>query len=280
MAKFRHYLFGHYFIIRTNQRSLKHITDQIIQTPEQESLLPKLLDFNFSIEYKPGPTNQVADALSWSFYMALSNPQANLLNDIKGVVASSPTMQQLIQQFQYDPASMPQHKLRNGLLFLRHRVIIPIEARELITRILHEFHSSPIGGHAGFHRTHARLATYFFWHDMRTDIYEFIKTCQICQRAKTYQTHPAGLLQPLLVLTQVWEDVAMDFITGLPLSNGYSVILVVVDRLSKFAHFASLRSYFTTQQVAEVFLQNVVKLHGIPTSIVSDRDKTFTSSLW
>lgn len=72
----------------------------------------------------------------------------------------------------------------------------------------------------------------------------------------------------------------MDFITGLPLSKGYYVILVVIDCLSKFAHFASLRSNFTAQQVAEVFLQNVVKLHGIPTSIVSDRDKTFTSSLW
>lgn len=185
VAKFRHYLFGHYFIIRTNQRSLKHITDQIIQTPEQESLLPKLLGFNFSIEYKPEPINQVADALSRSIYMALSNPQENLLDDIKGVVVSSPTMQQLIQQFQSDPASMPQHKLRNGLLFLHHRVIIPIEARELITHILLEFHSSPIGGHAGFLRTYARLTTYFFWHDMRKDIYEFIKNCQICQRAKT-----------------------------------------------------------------------------------------------
>lgn len=99
VAKFYHYLFYDYFIIRTDQRSLKHITDQIIQTTEQESLLPKLLGFNFSIEYTLRPTNQVADALSRSFYMVLSSPQATLLDDIKGVIASSPTMQQLIQQF-------------------------------------------------------------------------------------------------------------------------------------------------------------------------------------
>lgn len=82
---------------------------------------------------------------------------------------------------------------------------------------------------------------------MCKDIYEFIKNYQICQRAKTSQTHPAGLLQPLPIPTQVWEDVAMDFITGLPLSKGYSVIMVVIYRLSKFSHFASLRSNFTAQ---------------------------------
>lgn len=89
-----------------------------------------------------------------------------------------------------------------------------------------------------------------------------------------------NLLSPLLISNQVWEYVAMDFIIGLPLSKGYSVIVVAIDRLSKFAHFVLLRSNFTAPQAAEVFIDIVVKLHRIPTSIVLDRGKVLTSSFW
>ncbi|KAJ1377421.1 Ribonuclease H-like superfamily [Sesbania bispinosa] len=212
--------------------------------------------------------------------MALSVPHSSLLEDIHREVFSSASLQLLVHQFQVDPAAMPHHTVRDGKLFWHNRLVIPTEARGLIIRILQEFHSYSIDGHAGFLRTHTRIATYFFWQSMRQDIRDFIRHCQICQRAKSCQTNPSGLLTPLSIPHQVWEDVAMDFITGLPLSKGFSVIFVVIDRLSKFAHFAPLRSTFTTPQVAEVFLNTVVKLHGIPSSIVSDRDKTFTSSFW
>lgn len=135
VAKFRHYLVGHSFVIRTDQRNLKHLTDQVIQTPEQEALLPKLLGFNFSFEYKPGPTNQAADALSRSFHMAISFSQSSMLADIKREVSSSTSMQQLILQFKSDPAAMPHHTLRDGMLFLRQRLLILMEARNLITGI-------------------------------------------------------------------------------------------------------------------------------------------------
>lgn len=115
---------------------------------------------------------------------------------------------------------------------------------------------------------------------MRHDIREYIWNCQVYQRAKTSQTRSAGLLSPLPIPNQVWEDIAMDFIIGLLLSKGYSIIFVVIVCLSKFAHFAPLQSNFTTPQVAEVFLDIVVKLHELPTSIVPDHDKVFTSSFW
>ena len=115
---------------------------------------------------------------------------------------------------------------------------------------------------------------------MRQDIKSFIRSCSICQRAKTSQLHPVSLLNPLSIPTQVWEDTAMDFITGLPIFKGYSVIMVVIDHLSKYGHFVPLCSNFSTSQVAEAFVQHVVKLHGILRSIVSDRDKVFTSSFW
>ena len=90
----------------------------------------------------------------------------------------------------------------------------------------------------------------------------------------------AGLLQPLPVPTQMWTDVSMDFIEGLPSSNGYTSIMVVVDRLTKYAHFVTLKHPFTAVIIAKAFVANVVRLHSIPTSIVSDRDKVFIISFW
>ena len=118
------------------------------------------------------------------------------------------------------------------------------------------------------------------WLNMRQTVKEFLQTCEVCQQYKADCMKPAGLLQPLPIPTKIWSDILMDFIEGLPNSNGHSVILVVVDRLSKYAHFIPLKHPYMAVTVAKAFVSNVVRLHDIPTSIVSDRDKVFTSSLW
>jgi len=125
-----------------------------------------------------------------------------------------------------------------------------------------------------------RISQQFFWKGLRNDVKKFVKSCMICQQAKNDHVHPSGLLQPLPIPQQILEDLSMDFIVGLPISKGFSVILVVVDRLSKFGYFIPLKAEFTSVSVAEAFIQNVVKLHGIPKSIVSDRDKVFLSRFW
>lgn len=115
---------------------------------------------------------------------------------------------------------------------------------------------------------------------MKRDVDSYIKQCTICQQAKHSNTHPAGLLQPLPIPSGVWTDLSMDFIEGLPKSEGYSVILVVVDRFTKFAHFIPVKHPYTAITIAQLFFDNIVKLHGLPKTIVSDRDTIFVSNFW
>lgn len=105
-------------------------------------------------------------------------------------------------------------------------------------------------------------------------------SCLTCQRNKTESLQPAGLLQPLDVPAQVWLDIALDFIEGLPRVHGKSVILTVVDRFSKHTHFIALSHPYTAASVAKAFFDNIVRLHGFPTSIVSDCDPVFTGNIW
>lgn len=115
---------------------------------------------------------------------------------------------------------------------------------------------------------------------MHRAIREYIAACEVCQKAKYSSLSPAGLLQPLPVPDQVWEDVSMDFIDGLPRSDGNTALMVVVDRLIKSAHLISLSHPYTARTVANKFVENILKLHGIPRSNVSDRDRIFISLFW
>jgi hypothetical protein len=115
---------------------------------------------------------------------------------------------------------------------------------------------------------------------MKAFIQDKIANCPICQISKTEKVPYPGLLNPLQIPATKWSEISMDFIEGLPTSNGKNVILVVVDRLTKFAHFLPLSHPYTVHKVATLFLDNIFKLHGLPKVIVSDRDRIFTSKLW
>lgn len=105
------------------------------------------------------------------------------------------------------------------ILYFKHRLVIPSQGA-LKQKLLIEFHDSVQGGHAGFHRTFHRLASNFYWKNLRTDVRSFFAKCLICQQVKSSNLAPAVLLQPLPIPDQIWEDISLDFIVGLPLSGG------------------------------------------------------------
>lgn len=167
----------------------------------------------------------------------------------------------------------------NGILTYNGRYYMSAES-ELRKEIIREHHCSPAAGHGGVKKTLVSISALFYWPKMRHEVELFVRDCIVCQQVKSLTTAPAGLLQPLPVPALVWNDLTMDFITHLPLSRGYSVVMVVVDRLTKAAHFGALLSGFTAAKAAKLFVEMVVKLHGFPASIVSDRDPIFLSKFW
>ena len=169
--------------------------------------------------------------------------------------------------------------MQNGCLLYKGRLVLPRNSPR-IPKLIQEFHSSPLGGHSGYIRTYKRMVSMVYWEGIKSDIQAFVAKCDVCQRNKYQAMSPAGLLQPLPIPHGVWEDISMDFITKLPKSQGYDSVMVVVDRLTKYAHFIPLSHPFTAKSVAAMFIQEVVKLHGFPKSIVSDRDRIFISQFW
>jgi hypothetical protein len=150
----------------------------------------------------------------------------------------------------------------------------------LKSTVLSELHATPIAGHSGFTKTYDRVKRSFFWDGMKQDIHNFVTECDVCQCNKGEIVKTLGTLQPLPIPPAIWKDISMDFITGLPKSGNKLVIMVVVDRLSKYAHFCALQHPFTASTVAQIFMDQLFNLHGMPHSIIYDCDPTFTNSFW
>lgn len=193
--------------------------------------------------------------------------------------AADPKAQQLLTELAIVNPNAKGFNLHQGLI-RKHNLIWIAQNLALQTKLIAAFHASAIVGHSGVTATYHRLKRHFHWKGMKKDVENYIQQCFVCQQAKHTHIHLAGLLQPLLIPEEVWQDLSMDFIEGLPKSEGYFVILVVVDRLSKFTHFLLVKHPYTAASIAKLFLDTIVKLHGLPKSIVSDRDPIFVSHFW
>jgi transposase InsO family protein len=129
-------------------------------------------------------------------------------------------------------------------------------------------------------RTISFLRQRFWWPTMERDTREFISACSVCARNKTFTKPTSGLLRPLHIPSRPWSHIALDFITGLPPSNGNSVILTIIDRFFKAAHFIPLSNLLSSRETADLLVSHILRLHGIPSDIVSDRGPQFTSQVW
>ena len=166
-----------------------------------------------------------------------------------------------------------------GGLHRRSGAIAVPDAFELRRCIMRELHCSPYCGHTGIHRTQSLISRYFYWPNMHEDITEYVKGCIVCQRNKSVSGVPAGKLQPLPVPSDIWKDVSMDFIGPMPMTaRHHDYVLVVVDRLSKMAHFLPCKTNISGQNVAQLYAERIWSLHGLPRSIVTDRGRPFLNA--
>jgi hypothetical protein len=163
-----------------------------------------------------------------------------------------------------------------GVITIDGRVYVLASSASL-QAILDNAHGA---GHEGTEKTLHRVRADFHILGAQALVCEFVRACAICQRNKSDHLHPAVLLQPLEVPSSIWLDIVLDFIEGFPRVNGKTVILMLVDRFSKYAHFVPLGHPYTATTVARAFFNNIVRLHGMPTSVVSDRDPVFTCHFW
>jgi len=211
--------------------------------------------------------------------MLLSVPYLTFMEELRHQLEAHTGYVQQRTSITENPTHHPDFSIANNMILHRGRLWLPRDI-PMISTLLKEYRVTPTGRHTGITKTVARISENFYWPGLRDDVTQFIATCLDCQFKKYETKKLAGLLYPLPVPHRLWEDLSLDFITGLPPYRGYSVILVVVDRFSKGIHLGMLPMAYTAYNVASLLSELVVKLHGVPRSLVSDRDPLFLSKFW
>ncbi|GMG20105.1 unnamed protein product [Ambrosiozyma monospora] len=160
------------------------------------------------------------------------------------------------------------------------RVCVP-KIPSIRTKFLHQCHDLPCAGHFGVEKTFELLSRTVYWPKLKNTVKKYVKTCDTCQRMKSSTSHKNGLFNPLEVPVGRWTHVTMDFVTGIPRTDqGFDAIMIVVDRLSKRAHFLPCTKDFSSADTARLYLDQIFRLHGIPKHITSDKDIKFMASFW
>ena len=233
--------------------------------------------FPYVIRYKQGKENIVADALSRR-YALIFTLDAKLLG-FEHIKELYPLYQDFSNEYACCEKGAHDKFFRHeGFLFRENRLCIPnCSIRDLLVR---ESHGGGLMGHFGVAKTLGILQEHFYWPHMKRDVERICGRCITCREAKS-RVQPHGLYTPLPIPGEPWVDLSMDFLLGLPRTrHGRDSIFVVVDRFSKMAHFIPCHKTDDASHVANLFFREVVRLHGMPRTIVSDRDAKFLSYFW
>ena len=277
LETWQHYLWPKEFVIHTDHESLKHLKGQHKLNKRHARWMEFVETFPYVIRYKQGKENIVADALS-PRYVLISTLDAKLLG-FEHIKELYPLDQDFSNEYACCEKGAHDKFFRHeGFLFRENRLCIPnCSIRDLLVR---ESHGGGLMGHFGVAKTLGVLQEHFYWPHMKRDVERICGRCITCRQAKS-RVQPHGLYTPLPIPGEPWVDLSMDFMLGLPrIRHGRDSIFVVVDRFSKMAHFIPCHKTDDASHVANLFFREVVRLHGMPRTIVSDRDAKFLSYFW
>ncbi|GJS53449.1 putative reverse transcriptase domain-containing protein [Tanacetum coccineum] len=288
----RHYLYGTKCTVFTDHKSLQHILDQKELNMRQRRWLELLSDYDCDIRYHPGKANVVADALSRKerieplrvralvMTIGLDLPKRILEAQIEALKPENLENEDVGGMIRKD---IPKEKLEprvDGTLCLNGRSWLPCYG-DLRSVIMHESHKSKYSIHPGSKKMYQDMKKLYWWPNMKADIATYVSKCLTCARVKAEHQRPSGLLVQPEIPEWKWDNITMDFITKLPKSSqGFDTIWVIVDRLTKSAHFLPIRENDPLDKLARLYLNRIVARHGIPVSIICDRDGRFTSNFW
>lgn len=275
----------------TDHNPLVYLQSQPNLSRKQARWMEFFSRFHYDWVYRPGRIN-VADPISRNpalcnvVFTAELFAACNLRGEAPPLRVAS-LAQYIIEGYEHDswfadPKNTAALTKSSRGFWLRdgRQVMIPNSAKVKYS-IMHSMHDNVTAGHPGIARTHELVSRDFWWPSMLLDITQYVRTCASCQENKASTHAPFGKLTPLDIPEARWESVSTDFIVRLPTTqHKFDAIAVFVDRLSKMVHLAPCRTDMTAVQFADLFVDTVVKLHGMPKNIVSDRDTKFTSLFW
>ncbi|GJV91404.1 putative reverse transcriptase domain-containing protein [Tanacetum coccineum] len=292
LKMWRHYLYGTRCTVFTDHKSLQHILDQKELNMRQRRWLELLSDYDCDIRYHPGKANVVADALSRKerpkplrvralvMTIGLNLPKQILEAQTKALKPENLTAEDVGGMLRPDLTKERLKPRADGTLCLNNRSWLPCYG-DLRTLVMHESHKSKYSIHPGSDKMYQDLKQLYWWPNMKANIATYVSKCLTCAKVKAEHQKPSGLLVQPEIPEWKWDKITMDFVTKLPkTANGYDTIWVIVDRLTKSAHFLPMRETDPMEKLMKLYMKEVVTRHGVPVSIIFDHDGRFTSLFW